>query len=301
MAQGRMNKVVIVTEPTIEVIAEQKLINSGLKNMARWVKQHRPNCGISDLLEGSEFCPYEELLPHDNWDVPHSFQHGGKREVTRVSDAEALCEIAGRKCYDSFGAAAGKPTNKEYLQHIMDVNHASVLYHAKMTFFFGGISRRLSHELIRTYVGADRENDGSPSQESTRFTYHYGHYIASPRTLENQGRIDEFRNLCQRNYDSYCQYVDDQVQAYQLANDGKISTMERKRIFEDAAGRLLMQAETSLIWTTNPVALTKQILERTSPGADAEYQRFANALAKVCVENWPNLFPEPIHKIASEQ
>lgn len=295
MAQDRMEKVQLVTEPTITVLADLTLKEDGIIEMAKWVKNHRPNCGIDlEELQGKA-CPEYGLLPHDIWD--------DKRMLSSMlTDNEVLCELAGRKCYDSFGDAAGRPTNKEYLQHIMEVKHNSVLYHAKMVFFFGGISRRLSHELIRTYVGADRENDGSPSQESTRFTYHYGFYIAPPRTLENEERTEVFRELCQENYDSYCNYVDNQIEIWEDEHEGqRIPTMERKRIFEDAAGRLLMQAETSLIWTTNPVAITKQILERTSPYADREYQRFARMLAKVCVDRWPNLFPEPIHKIAQEE
>src|SRR5678816_754509 len=103
----------------------------------------------------------------------------------KVTDNELLCELAGRKCYDSFAEAGAKRTNGEYLRSMWQgrIPHRSTGYHAKMSFFFAHVSRRVSHELIRNYVGADRDEEGNPSQESTRFTHHPGVYIAHPSIL----------------------------------------------------------------------------------------------------------------------
>lgn len=162
---------IITDGPIVVPLAQMQLIPDGVMKMAEWVKQYRPQCvpekGFQNILD---------LVPHDGMDLDPA---GTARQVT---DNELLAELAGRKCYDSFADAGAKRTNGEYLRSMWEgrIPHRSTGYHAKMTFFFAHISRRVSHELIRNYVGSDRDEEGSPSQESTRFTHHPGTYIAHP-------------------------------------------------------------------------------------------------------------------------
>jgi thymidylate synthase (FAD) len=267
-----MKEVTILTgEPTIEVLAEMQLASAGVLAMADWVKTHRPDCVPED-----GFTSIFDLLPHDQWD-----NDTAKRALT---DNEVLCEIAGRKCYDSFAEKAGKKTNREYMEHIfsMDPIHSSILYHAKVSFFFAGVSRKFSHQFIRNYVGSDRDEEGSPSQESTRFTHHYGFYIAPPLIVETPGQVEAFRLKCQVNYNDYQETIADLR--------GLHPDARRKEIYEAAAGVLNMSAETSFVWTTNPMALRKFLKERCHGAADAEIFRFSKKLARICFMRWPNLF-----------
>src|SRR5882757_8450487 len=69
---------------------------------------------------------------------------------TDTDGGEALAEFAGRACYQSWK----KPnpvtaTNAGYLRHILEVGHLSVLEHGTVSFYISGISRSLTHELIR--------------------------------------------------------------------------------------------------------------------------------------------------------
>ena len=43
--------------------------------------------------------------------------------------------------------------NKAYLDHILEVGHGSVLEHAVWNFVFTGVSRSLTHELVRHRAG----------------------------------------------------------------------------------------------------------------------------------------------------
>jgi thymidylate synthase (FAD) len=276
-----MNKPVTILTgaPIINVIAEQKIAEDGVLAMAEWVRQHRPDC-VPNAIAGG-FADMFELLPHGRWEDPHP----PTRATRQLSDNEILCEIAGRKCYDSFAEKAGKKTNKDYFDHIvsMDPMHASILYHAKMTFFFAGVSRKFSHQFIRNYVGSDRDEEGSPSQESTRFTHHYGFYVAPPLMVESGVvSLDEFKRKSQRNYDDY----NDEIDALRSMHPDA----RRKEIYEAAAGLLNMSAETSFVWTTNPMAIRKFLKERCHGGADAEIRRFAVYLGKISFARWPNLF-----------
>jgi thymidylate synthase (FAD) len=235
------------------------------------------------------------------------FPHNGSRGdiATALSGNELLVELAGRKCYDSFGLKAGRKSNAEYIAHTqeMDPPHASILYHAKMSFFFAGISRRVSHELIRNYVGADRSEEGNPSQESTRFTHHYGFFIMPPRYIAPDGstegwggpfeRARRFRDSMKRAYTDYLDMVAFEVEMFEQMHGEPPKAADRKRIYEAASSFLPHQAETSFIWTTNPVAIAKFCRERCDNASDMEMQRFAKKWRRVCVERWPNLFPQP--------
>src|SRR5206468_714057 len=61
--------------------------------------------------------------------------------------AERLAEVAGRVCYMSYGK--GRKTNREFIGHLIEVGHGSVLEHGVWSFLVTGVSRSFTHELIR--------------------------------------------------------------------------------------------------------------------------------------------------------
>src|SRR5712692_8657475 len=74
--------------------------------------------------------------------------HGVSWQTDTEVAAEHLTEVAGRVCYMSF--AKPRPGgNKVYLDHILEVGHGSVLEHAVWNFVITGVSRTLTHELVR--------------------------------------------------------------------------------------------------------------------------------------------------------
>src|SRR6266513_3582067 len=78
--------------------------------------------------------------------------HGVAWQTDTEVAAEHLVEAAGRVCYMSF--AKPRPGgNQTYIGHILQVGHGSVLEHAVWNFLFTGISRTLTHELIRHRAG----------------------------------------------------------------------------------------------------------------------------------------------------
>src|SRR5271170_5561982 len=78
--------------------------------------------------------------------------HGVAWETDTEVAAEYLAEIAGRVCYMSF--AKPRPGgNEAYIGHILEVGHGSVLEHAAWNMVFTGVSRSLTHELVRHRAG----------------------------------------------------------------------------------------------------------------------------------------------------
>ncbi|HEY9354662.1 MAG TPA: FAD-dependent thymidylate synthase [Nocardioides sp.] len=69
---------------------------------------------------------------------------------TDTDGGAALAEFAGRACYQSWSKPnPATATNAGYLQHILEVGHLSVLEHGTVSFYLTGISRSLTHELVR--------------------------------------------------------------------------------------------------------------------------------------------------------
>ena len=68
------------------------------------------------------------------------------------TDGERLAEFAGRLCYMSQHNPANRAT-REYLENIKKQGHGSVLEHANYSILLEGVSRSLTHELVRHRAG----------------------------------------------------------------------------------------------------------------------------------------------------
>lgn len=291
-----MQEVTILTgAPVVAPIFEMTRINEGLVEMLRWVGERRPECLPDELREihpGYVTSDVAALWPHRR----------GVSDGRLLSDNELLVELAARGCYYSFGEKAGRRSNAEFIANTQQgtIRHASVLYHAKMTFFIAGVSRRVSHELIRNYVGADRNEEGSPSQESTRYVEHGGMFVVPPLVGEDDYELTQYRIAMQTAYGQYLTFIDRMTEDWRKVHDGgQPQGLDRKRIYEAASMYLPHSTVTSFIWTTNPAALEKLFRERCDPQADLEFQRLAFRWREVCLERWPNLFPNLVRDIAS--
>lgn len=297
---SKVEATVITEDPIVTVLGEMALDHDGVMEMARWVQRYRPQCvpegGFSEVLD---------LVPHDGTETqtcPNSRDSvcsedclwcaGTSVAKRKITDNELLCELAGRKCYDSFAEAGARRTNGEYLRSMWQgrIPHRSTGYHAKMSFFFAHVSRRVSHELIRNYVGADRDEEGNPSQESTRFTHHPGVYIAHPSILNHEYELSQFRLRAQRNYEEYVGTIERKIASFRGRTGKDPKGLDRKRIYESTSNDLMHSCGTSFIWTTNPMAITKFLHERDNDEADMEMARFARAWKRVVIARWPNLF-----------
>src|SRR6185437_3098685 len=68
------------------------------------------------------------------------------------TDGERLAEFAGRLCYMSQKNPANRDT-RSYLENIKKQGHGSVLEHANYSLLIEGVSRSLTHELVRHRAG----------------------------------------------------------------------------------------------------------------------------------------------------
>src|SRR5262245_33020168 len=67
--------------------------------------------------------------------------------------AELIVELAGRTCYLSLGDRQFRKTNADYVGNLINQGHGSVLEHAVWDLLITGVSRSLTHELVRHRAG----------------------------------------------------------------------------------------------------------------------------------------------------
>ena len=76
------------------------------------------------------------------------------KDPVSLPDGEALAKFAGQTCYLSFGSKRTVNADADrYFRNILESGHGSVLEHVQYAFLFWGISRSLTHELVRHRAG----------------------------------------------------------------------------------------------------------------------------------------------------
>lgn len=191
------------------------------------------------------------------------------------SSLEAVSVFAGRACYQSFGYKAGRRTADEYLGHIMDSKHFSVLEHSSVTFYIEGVSRSLTHELIR-------HRHFSYSQESQRYVdYSEDIGIVVPPLLVDFpydcAAFERVGRVAQEEYQIFY------VRAIQRAES-------RKQAREAARAVLPNCTETKIVVTGNLRSWMEFLEKRDSEHADAEIQRLAKVIRAELERLAPHVF-----------
>ena len=105
-----------------------------------WLSMEEGNAPVSEIVP-----PKVQLIGKTEFFPPEDVDWS-----TDADGGQALAEFAGRACYQSWHKPnPATATNAGYIQHILEVGHLSVLEHGTVTFYLTGMSRSLTHELIR--------------------------------------------------------------------------------------------------------------------------------------------------------
>jgi thymidylate synthase (FAD) len=195
--------------------------------------------------------------------------------------SEHLVEIAGRLCYMSF--AKPRPGgNKAYIDHILEVGHGSVLEHAVYSMIFTGVSRSLTHELVRHRAGM------SYSQLSQRYVDESDCAFVVPPSITLESESGAWWASCVgRALGQYQAMIESLEMRFADITD---KTLKRKKIRETARAVLPNCTETKIFVTGNARAWRHFLELRGSIHADAEIQRLAIAVLDVLQAESPNLF-----------
>ena len=112
--------------------------------------------------------------------------------LTMTSHALAAIYAACKQCYSSENAAhifaqaiKGIPSEQkqeEFVKNIVASGHESVIEHVSFTFAISGISRALSHQLVRHRIA-------SYSQQSQRYVKAKNFYYIIPPTISKDPKL----------------------------------------------------------------------------------------------------------------
>ncbi|MEW5929673.1 MAG: FAD-dependent thymidylate synthase [Gemmatimonadota bacterium] len=205
---------------------------------------------------------------------------------------EVVAEFAGRLCYLSFGEDAGlegghrtipgRTSNEAYLANILRTKHGSVLEHAVWTLLLEGVSRSLTHELIRHRAGMGY------SQLSQRYVDESGiGFVLPPEIEENTPEFDTWRESCELSLGSYRKLLEQLTE--KVGDDGP-ATMRKKRAREASRSVLPNCAETKIVATGNARAWRHFCEMRGSGSADKEIRRLTGTVLRLLQKEAPNIF-----------
>lgn len=195
------------------------------------------------------------------------WQYGDRNAL--VNEADTLAHFAGRACYQAWDMPNEKTaSNDGYLANIISQGHFSVLEHASATFYIEGVSRNLTHELIR-------HRHLSYSELSQRYVnMEDANYIVPPAVRPHLDfETDGVLSLVDADPESLSEY---RVVVEMLMKSGRT----RKEAREAARFYLPSAMETKIVVTGNHRAWRDMLTKRYSVHADAEIRELATELLK---------------------
>ncbi|MGO1049913.1 FAD-dependent thymidylate synthase [Crossiella sp. CA198] len=198
---------------------------------------------------------------------------------TDADGGEALAEFAGRACYQSWSKPnPATASNAGYLRHILEVGHLSVLEHGSVSFYFTGLSRSLTHELIR-------HRHFSYSQLSQRYVPERDAAMVEPDVIAEDPELHRmFLAAAEASVAAYNELLEGLERKFA---DVKNATLRRKQARQAARAILPNATETRIVVTGNYRAWRHFIAMRATEHADVEIR----ALAVECLRQ--------LHKVAA--
>ena len=199
------------------------------------------------------------------------------------TDGERLAEFAGRLCYMSQRNPAQR-TTRDYLENIKKQGHGSVLEHANYSLLLEGVSRSLTHELVRHRAG------WAFSQLSQRYVDESdAHFVVPPAIIGDDDLEDAWRGQMEGALASYVALVEQLMERYGWVTD---KVHRRKMAREAARGVLPNSTETKIVVTGNARAWRTMLELRSSEAAELEIRRMAIAVLRLLQREAPGFFSD---------
>lgn len=200
-------------------------------------------------------------------------------DVTK--DALALIYAACRQCYAADGAAemfekAKLDASKaeQFIAKVAASGHESPLEHAKFTFAIEGVSRALTHQLVRHRIA-------SFSQQSQRYVKEEAFDYVIPPSIEKNTEMKKIflqgMKEIQENYNKLLELYKAEGKAGEQAN-------------QDARFLLPQAAETKIVVTMNCRELIHFFKHRCCTRAQWEIRDLANRMLAICRKELPAVF-----------
>lgn len=190
--------------------------------------------------------------------------------VKYTEDPERTCAVAAmysvkEKVPDGLFTDADYEKAMRVLRHVVASGHHSVLEHASFTFNVSGVSRALTHQLVRHRLA-------SFTQQSQRYVKLKEKGYVTPDTISGSEFSEEYHSMVEKISDFY-----------QRMMDGGIPPEDARYILPNAA-------ETSIVITMNARELLHFFTLRSCNRAQWEIRRLSDEMLRQCKMVAPTIF-----------
>lgn len=201
----------------------------------------------------------------------------------------ALCKAAGQLCYMSFGPRRTPNAEAErYFANIIASGHGSVLEHAVYSFLIYGVSRSLTHELVRHRAGF------AFSQVSQRYVSGAVlRFVERPEFVDDPPLHEAFVRRIDAIAAQYSAMQRDLGEMQKHGDSvlaGQTGTERRKRVQQAARALLPNETEAPIIVSGNVRAWRHFIEARGNSHADIEIRVLASIVLSCLRRAEPILF-----------
>jgi thymidylate synthase (FAD) len=187
--------------------------------------------------------------------------------IAITPNCEKVIEEAGRTCYLSLDKIT-EGSHESFIQAAIRRGHESIIEHASATFRVSGVSRALSHQLVRHRIA-------SYSQQSQRWVNEDMFEYVTPVSI-----LDHTEDNVQEVYKNIMKQIQD---GYKYLRDHGIPK-------EDARFVLPNATHTEIVLTMNFRAMRNFFRLRLDKHAQWEIRDMAGRMLKIVKQGAPNVF-----------
>lgn len=211
--------------------------------------------------------------------MPEAQLHVRLLEVSQ--NAVALIYAACRQCYaakfagELFDEKTQTPEKQaEFIRKVVASGHESPLEHVKFSFAVEGVSRALTHQLVRHRIA-------SFSQQSQRYVKETDFdYVVPPSIAQDEELKTRFTKTMEMIQDSYNHLLET------FRAKGKVG----EKAYQDVRFVLPQAAETKIVVTMNCRELIHFFQQRCCRRAQWEIKRLADEMLRICRQELPEVF-----------
>lgn len=216
--------------------------------------------------------------------------------ITYTPDPEKLIAGSAKLCYSTSNIEdlmnnLDRDEIERFISMLATIGHESPFEHISFTFGIEGVSRSLTHQLVRHRIGS------SYSQKSQRYVREGSFEYIIPPHIDDipQARKIYIKAMedAQSTYDKLANQLFEEHYKYYLSK-GKAENIARnaaeKQSIEDARYVLPNSCETKIVVTMNARALFNFFNKRCCNRAQWEIRELAMQMLKLVINVAPNIF-----------
>ncbi|EDS76566.1 FAD-dependent thymidylate synthase [Clostridium massiliodielmoense] len=207
--------------------------------------------------------------------------------IEHTPNPEKVIASAAKLCYSSSSVddileGLDEQNVEKFLQRLMSYGHASPIEHVSFTFAVEGVSRSLTHQLVRHRIA-------SYSQQSQRYVrLNQFEYIVPPEIEKDDNAKKVFIEAMENSQKAYDEIANILKEKY--INSGMKKLAAEKKAIEDARYVFPNACETKIVLTMNARSLMNFFEHRCCNRAQWEIHVLADEMLRQVREVAPILF-----------